>query len=327
MKIVFVGGTGRCGTSIVRKLFTRHSQITSLSFESRFIIDPNGILDFYGSFTNLWSPYLAHSKLKMLESMLMDVTKYSLFHGTIDKLLTFCKVKKYLTPKRYASWELRKFVPLFDKYVTELIAELEDFSFNGFWYGSESYTPLPRLHYSAPKKREDIAVVLGDFIRKVYGYLLEKENAILYLEDCPFNILFAKGILEILPEAKFLHVARDPRDVVSSFCNSNWAPTNKKQSALYFKDIMERWFVVRDSIPIDCHYEIKLEDLVNKSEATINNVCEFMGLEFEHDMLNVDLSKSNIGRWEKEFTQSEKKMTQNILKDVVEKLGYREWFH
>jgi hypothetical protein len=90
---------------------------------------------------------------------------------------------------------------------------------------------------------------------------------------------------------------------------------------------MERWFVVRGSIPTDCHYEIKLEDLVNKSEVTINNVCEFMGLEFEHDMLNVDLSKSNIGRWEKEFTQREKKMTQNILKDVVEKLGYREWFH
>ena len=55
-KVIFIGGSGRSGTNILRKILSNHSKVASLPFEHRFIIDPNGIIDFYNSFTLNWSP-------------------------------------------------------------------------------------------------------------------------------------------------------------------------------------------------------------------------------------------------------------------------------
>ena len=46
-KVIFIGGSGRSGTNILRKLLSKHSQVASLPFEHRFIIDPDGIIDFF----------------------------------------------------------------------------------------------------------------------------------------------------------------------------------------------------------------------------------------------------------------------------------------
>jgi hypothetical protein len=63
-KMIFVGGTGRSGTSIVKELIAAHPGAASLPFEYRFIIDPDGLVDFYTSYTAAWSPYLADRTLK-----------------------------------------------------------------------------------------------------------------------------------------------------------------------------------------------------------------------------------------------------------------------
>ena len=60
--MILVGGTGRCGTSILKEILATHPNAASLPFEYRFIIDPDGIIDFYASYTATWSPYIADRK-------------------------------------------------------------------------------------------------------------------------------------------------------------------------------------------------------------------------------------------------------------------------
>ena len=64
---VAVGGTGRSGTNLLKQILSEHSQVHTLPFEHRFVIDPGGVIDFYHGFADSWSPFVADRKLRDLE--------------------------------------------------------------------------------------------------------------------------------------------------------------------------------------------------------------------------------------------------------------------
>lgn len=45
MRYVFVGGTGRSGTTIVARILGAHPDLHTIPIEVRFLVDPNGLLD------------------------------------------------------------------------------------------------------------------------------------------------------------------------------------------------------------------------------------------------------------------------------------------
>ena len=51
LKPIFIGGTGRSGTTILKKVLQQHSNIVTIPNELRIIIDPDGILDLFNALT------------------------------------------------------------------------------------------------------------------------------------------------------------------------------------------------------------------------------------------------------------------------------------
>jgi hypothetical protein len=167
-----------------------------------------------------------------------------------------------------------------------------------------------------------LAQVLGDFIRNVIDDFLQCTGKRFFVEDNTWNVLFAQELDDLIPEAKLIHVYRDPRDVVASFSHQRWSPTDKRQGALWYKAMMTHWFSVRAALATDSYYELKLEDLVSSPREEIQNLCEFVQIPVEEEMLKMDLSRSHSGRWKKEYSPEEKRHVQSILRDVIEELGY-----
>ena len=60
---VFIGGTGRTGTTILRQVLGTHHQIVAVATELRIIADPDGLLDLFLSLTERWSPYTADAAI------------------------------------------------------------------------------------------------------------------------------------------------------------------------------------------------------------------------------------------------------------------------
>jgi len=322
-KIIFVGGTGRCGTSIVKDVIAEHPDVASLPFEYRFIIDPDGLVDFYTSSAAAWSPYLADRRLKRLERLLNHLAREPLHHRVLGFLLRqWNRDGKVLSPRIYHGWELVRHLPNFERHTRDLMSKLVDFSFPACWVGTESYQFFPQVYHAAPRPKEELAQILGDFIRSVIDDLIRQTGKTLFVEDNTWNILFAREILELLPEAKIIHIYRDPRDVVASFSQQRWSPADKEQGAWWYRAMMVHWFNMRSALPAGSFYELKLEDLVASPEAMLRDICRFAEVPFDGMMLHTDLSHSHSGRWKQEYDDYEKIAVHRILGDIIEELGY-----
>ena len=149
MKTCIIGGTGRCGTSLVKNILARHKDVWRLPVEHRFTIDPDGIIDFYHNFSTVWSPYWADVRLKRLEKLLYDVSYSSFIGKSLSQLIKLLKIFGInFAPKRYIEIELEKFIPNFHFHINKLMNDLRSFHYKGRRLGTDSYVINPKISYS-----------------------------------------------------------------------------------------------------------------------------------------------------------------------------------
>ena len=322
--ILFIGGSGRSGTNVMKALLARHSQVSALPFEHRFLIDPDGIVDFYASYSASWSPYMADRRLKRLERFLRQMQGEGLWHRLAGRLLRRLNPDgRLITPRRYHGWRLGAHFPGFETEVNHLLSELRHFIFPAAWVGSESYTLRPTVQHGPPRTREELAPPLGHFLNKVVSAHLRAAGKRLFVEDNTWNILFARELLELAPQARLLHIYRDPRDVVASLVAQRWSPHTPLQAAVWYRDIMRRWLAVRAELAQEAYLEVSLEALVEQTEETVRGICAFVSLPVEPALFQMDLSRSHRGRWRQDFSEREQAQVEEIVGDFVTRFGYR----
>ena len=225
-----------------------------------------------------------------------------------------------MAPARYYGWELNKWFPDYERKVASLINNLLAYKYSGIYPGTKNYSFKNNIYYASPMHKENLAEIFKDFIFSCIHDLLLKHNKEIFIEDNTWNILFAKELQDIMPEFKLIHIIRDPRDVVTSLIKQRWAPSELKQAVTFYKDILKKWISIKSQIN-NC-LEIKLEDLVKQSENELSNICRFSEISFHKDMLKIDLSKANSGRWKKEITTQHQEYLRENLADLVAYYGY-----
>jgi hypothetical protein len=322
-KMILVGGTGRSGTSITKKVLEQHPGAASLPFEYRFIIDPDGLVDFYASLSVTWSPYLADRRLKRLDRFLTNLGREPWHHRLLSRIVQSLNPDgKTLSPRAYHGWQLDQHLPGYRDRVRELISSLVEFSFPACWVGTQSYQRSAQIYHMPPRRRADLARILGGFVDGLIGDLLQQTGKTFFVEDNTWNILFARELLQLMPAARIVHVYRDPRDVVASFMQQRWSPSDATQAAYWYRDLMDHWQDVRSDLPAAAYYELSLEDLVASPEAVLRDLCTFAGISFNNSLLEVDLGAANTGRWRHEFAEQEAARVHDILADNIVDLGY-----
>lgn len=294
--IVFIGGTGRSGTNILKDIFARHSWVHTLPFEHRFFIDPDGLVDFYSSFTESWSPYMATVRIQRLEKLLSNVSD--------------------IGGKAYNDWELSKHFPNFDEHNDRLINQLIDFTYMASWPGQNKFDDSSVILHSGYKTKEVLARIIGDYIQNLINDLLRTVDAHCFVEDNTWNILHARQLLEFVPDAKIIHIHRDPMDTICSMAKQRWCPSDVVDAAKYYKSIMDYWvWEVKPGIPNKNEQlrELDLLELCTWPAVIVQDLCEFIGIPFEKHMIDIDLSGSNPSLWEDEFTDEEKVEVAKII--------------
>lgn len=322
-RYVFIGGVGRSGTSILRELMATNSETIAFPFEYRFLIDPDGLIDFINSYSS-WSPYLADRKIKRLERFLTGLGKKQLFPHILGELIrSNDKLKKLITADSYHGWELEEHFPNYLEHVKTLIASLKSFEFSASWAGAESFQYQHQVSYCRPLELDEIYDISSAFCHNLFQGLFEKHQKGFLVEDNTWNLLFINELGRLFQGAKFIHVYRDPRDVVCSYIKQRWMPSDLVQAAMISRDLYAQIKVNVDSKPGDV-IEVALEDLVHNSDKVISDISSFVGLDTQPSMLEFPLSASSLGRWRKDLDSGQLKKLEPVLRSTTESLGY-EW--
>ena len=112
-----------------------------------------------------------------------------------------------------------------------------------------------------------------------------------FIDKLPSNFLNAGFICDALPQAKILHMVRDPLETCFSnlrelFSDANPYSYDQLELADFFnhyRELMAHWHARHPGRILDVDYA----QLTREPEATVRRVCEFLGIMFEPKMLDM----------------------------------------
>ena len=122
-----------------------------------------------------------------------------------------------------------------------------------------------------------------EILRAFYGLYAERESKARWGDKSPPYVRKMPRIGSVLPEARFIHLIRDGRDVALSLTEVEWGPESIPEAAEKWKEWIAK--ARRQAKRVDHYLEVRYEDLVTDPEPTLRRVCEFVELEFSEDML------------------------------------------
>lgn len=104
----------------------------------------------------------------------------------------------------------------------------------------------------------------------------------IFVEKTPSHAIYIPEIIELLPEAKIIHIVRDPRDVVGSLIaaskswakNSAWAPNSIRQALQMWVGHVKAVCDTRGMVPKEQFYEMHYEDLLDNTDMSLTKLVQ-----------------------------------------------------
>ena len=125
---------------------------------------------------------------------------------------------------------------------------------------------------------------ISDAIREFFRLYAEKEGKPRWGDKTPGYSRYIKKIHRHLPEARFIHLIRDGRDVrLSQLGRGSDHPTPDRHGRRWRKRVL----AAREQGSRVPHYiEVRYEDLVLDTEPALKRLCEFLELDWDPAMLS-----------------------------------------
>lgn len=150
---------------------------------------------------------------------------------------------------------------------------------------------------------ENLKNISTDFLGKLSDNYLETINQLnakapKVIDKSLVNFLYLGLISLVFPKARVIHCIRDPRDTCLSIYFQNFDESHNYATKLenighYYREymrIMQHWKSLLD-IPI---LEVRYEDIVKDQEAVSRKLIEFLGIEWNEQVLKFYESKRNV---------------------------------
>jgi len=185
-----------------------------------------------------------------------------------------------------------------------------------------------------------------DFLGAVMGEVCALQAARRWSDCTPENVAYIEPLAVAFPEARFLHVVRDGRDVAASIAKRGMAnPAERDEGReVEVAAVLWEWFVSAGrrgcEAFADRSMEVRYEALVSDRGDTLAEVAEF--LDHEIDLTRVeevalgsvsrpntsfeeDLKKGNfqpVERWRSSLSQEELAKVEGLVGETLTELGY-----
>jgi hypothetical protein len=185
----------------------------------------------------------------------------------------------------------------------------------------------------------------GDFIRVIMDEIAEKQNVHRWAVYDPDNVLHMAKVKADLPDALFVHIIRDGRDIALSlkkmggFKPLPWDRESRSlaATALYWEWMVQNGRAYGRQIPAD-YIEIHYEDLVSNPHRALKTLGEFLDHDLDYDRIQSTglgrLRESNssfreeqgsprpLNRWKERLSHQEIVSLEAMVGACLEEVGY-----
>jgi hypothetical protein len=186
----------------------------------------------------------------------------------------------------------------------------------------------------------------GDFLRILMETIAAKQGVERWAESTPLHLLYMPLIKKLIPDAIFIHIIRDGRDVAVSLHKIGWIrplPWDRERS-LVAAGMFWRWMVtqgMKSGRGLGGDYiEVHYEDLVQSPRETLSRLAAFIGHDLDYDRIqNVALGSvhdpnssfkaegpgkdiSPVGRWKALLSAEAVQQLESGIGDLLTELGY-----
>ena len=147
----------------------------------------------------------------------------------------------------------------------------------------------------------DAAAVRDAVVRRQAATFAEQVDALFGLyatargkqrwgDKTPDYVEHIPKIAAIFPDALFIHLIRDGRDVATSLAQWPWGPASPVAGAFWWRRKVTKGRRDGAALPADRYLELRLEDLVADPEGELRRLCAFLGEAFDPAMLDYHLT-------------------------------------
>jgi Sulfotransferase family len=185
---------------------------------------------------------------------------------------------------------------------------------------------------------------LRDIVDVVYRLHREAEGKARWGEKTPQYIEIVPQLLRMYPDARFIHLVRDGRDVAKSIQAREWTGSRwlHDNTRWWTETIEWHWRWARSAMG-DRILPVHYEDLVLETEMTLRRICRFIGEEFEprmlswqrvvdeqvsprehmqHKKLKLKIGAEGVSRWKREMSAREVFIAEAFMGSNLRRLGY-----
>jgi len=123
------------------------------------------------------------------------------------------------------------------------------------------------------------------FVKKYAESINSSKSPNLWIDHTPTNMKYAKTLLEVFPQAKFVHIVRDGRAVASSVMPLDWGPNTITKAASWWVEHTAYGLAAESFLGKDKIIRVKYEDLISEPEVTIKILCNYLNISYQYAML------------------------------------------
>jgi hypothetical protein len=185
----------------------------------------------------------------------------------------------------------------------------------------------------------------GDFLRIVMQEIARKQGVRRWADCTPDHLLYMEEIKRQIPDALFIHIIRDGRDVALSYVQQMWShplPWDQDEH-LGIAGLFWEWAVRKgreQGRRLGADYqEVRFEDLIVNPQETLSQLGEFIDHDLDYDRIQHagigSVSQPNssfaeesdgrfnpVGRWKAKMSASQVATFEQLVGGFLRELGY-----
>lgn len=274
---LFSGGTGRSGTTAIVNLLNHHPQVhTSLPREIKYLTDRFGLLDL-----NFGRPISFESTAEALVKRLL---------GNIG-FIVGKSASTFFNQRMSSIWwqEIgKKGKP------------------RGLCQGIELDIFTEQLKVFNKMKKTNLYQASLNLYYELSKAQIKKSNLSFFADSTPGNIQNGNRIIKLLPNAYFINMIRDGRDVALSVTKERWGPDDPAKALKWWQKRIVLAHQGLTQVAPEQKLDLRLEDLiVYNRDQSYNSVLNLLGLADNPELAaefdkTFSKEKMSMGTWKSE---------------------------